>query len=131
MDVTATETNSLDLPTSRATSSAALRENFKNTVSKKWREVPPSHFTRVWRDKFTASIPKLTRSNLRKVDVFLTGHSTLNYILNKNQPDKFPKTCPHCLADEETVIHFASRCPRWSAERSAFLTLSTSAPRTW
>ena len=105
-----TDPNSLNLPTLRATCSAALRGTAKNIVSKKWQE---------WRDTFAASIPKLNISNLRKVTTFLTGHSTLNYTLNKYKPDKFPKTCPHCQAEEETVILFIGRCLKWSAERSA------------
>ena len=46
---------------------------------------------RVWRDSFATEIPKLNRGNLRKVTTFLTGHSILNYHLNKYKPDKIPK----------------------------------------
>ena len=106
-----TDSTVLDLPTPRATWNAALRERTTNNVSKKWRSVPPSHFSGVWRDKFTIPISNFNRSNLRKVTMFLTGHSTLNYTLNKYKPDKFSKICPHCLAEEETIAHFIGRCP--------------------
>ena len=88
-------------------------------IERKWREVPPSHFTRVLRDKFAGYLPHLSRSNLRKMTMFLTGHSTLNYTLNKYKPNTISKTCPHCEAEEETLNHFIGRCPKWSAQRSA------------
>ena len=90
--------------------------------------VPVSHFTRVWRKKFSKSIHNLnrTRSNLRKATMFLTGHVTLSYHINKYKPDKISKTCPHCLAllhvaAEETTNHdhYIGQCPKWSAQRSA------------
>ena len=80
---------------------------------------PPSHFTRVWRNKFSKSIHNLNRGHLRKTTMFLTGHVTLNYHLNKYKPDKISKTCPHCLAAEETTNHYIGQCPKWSAQRSA------------
>ena len=43
----------------------------------------PSHFTRVWRKKFSKSIHNLNRGNLRQATMFLTGHVTLNYHLKK------------------------------------------------
>ena len=51
--------------------------------------------------------------------MLLTGHVTLNYHLNKYKPDKISKTCPHCLAEEETTNHYIGQCPKWSAQRSA------------
>ena len=48
----------------------------------------------------------LNRGNLRKATIFLTGHVALNYHLNKFKPDKISKTCPHCLAAEETTDHY-------------------------
>lgn len=107
------------LPIPRATWNVALRARTKKIVQQKWREVPPSHFTRVWRDIYQKAIHKLNRGNLRKITMFLTGHSTLNYHLNKYKPDKINKTCPHCLAEEETTNHFIGQCPKWSAQRSA------------
>ena len=97
----------------------ALRERTNKITDTKWRGVPPSHFSRVWRDKFATVIPKLNRGNLRKVTMFLPGHSTLNYHLNKFKPQLISKTCPHCLAEEETTNHFIGHCPKWSAQRSA------------
>ena len=78
-----------------------------------------SHFTRVWRKKFSKSIHNLNRGNLWKATIFLTGHVTLNYHLNKYKPDKISKTCPHCLAAEETTNHYIGKCPKWYAQRSA------------
>ena len=71
-----------------------IRARTKRITQQKWREVPPSHFTRVWRDINTKAICKLNRGNLRKITMFLTGYSTLNYHLNKYKPDKINKTCP-------------------------------------
>ena len=42
-----------------------------------------------------------------------------DYHLNKYKPDKISKTCPHCLAAEETTNHYIGQCPKWSAQRSA------------
>ena len=74
----------------------------------------------VRRDNIAASIPKLSRSNLRKVTMFLTGHSTLNYTPNNYKPDKFPKTCPYCLAEEETVIQFIFGCALGGQRRDMY-----------
>ena len=68
--------------------SLATGERTNNILSKKWREVSLSHSTMVWRDKFAASIANLTRSNLWKVTMFLTGHSTFNCTLNKYKTEK-------------------------------------------
>ena len=73
----------------------AIRERTKHNIWTKWRDAPPSHFTRVWRKKFSNSIHNLNRGNLRKA------------------------TCPHCLAAEETTNHYIGQCPKWSAQRSA------------
>ena len=97
----------------------AIRERTKHNIWTKWRDAPPSHFTRVWRKNFSKSIHNLNRGNLRKATMFLTGHVTLNYHLNKYKPDKISKTCPHCLAVEETTNHYIGQCPKWSAQRSA------------
>ena len=52
--------------------------------------------------------------------MLLTGHVTLNYHLTKYKPDKKNlKTCPHCLAVEETTNHYIGQCPKGSAQRSA------------
>ena len=100
-----------NLPISRANWNTEIRARTKRITQQKWREVPPSHFTRVWRDINTKAICKLNRGNLRKITMFLTGHSTLNYHLNKYKPDKINKTCPHCLAEEETYTqHFIGQC---------------------
>ena len=93
-------------------------------VTKKKEGVPQAifekyHDTRVWRKKFSKSIHNLNRGNLRKATMLLTGHVTLNYHLNKYKPDKISKTCPHCLAAEETTNHYIGQCPKWSAQRSA------------
>ena len=65
------------------------------------------------------SIHNLNRGNIRKATILLTGHVTLNYHLNKYKPDKISKTCPHCLAAEETTNHYIGQCSKWSAQRSA------------
>ena len=61
--------------------------------------------------KFSKSIHNLNRGNLRKATMFLTGHVTLNYHLNKYKPGK---NFPHCLAAEETTNHYIRQCPKCS-----------------
>ena len=61
----------------------------------------------------------MNRGNLRRATQFLTGHAALNYHLHKYKPEKISATCPHCLAEEETVNHFMGKCPKWAAQRSA------------
>ena len=68
-----------------------------------------------WWNKFSKSIHNLHRGNLRKATMLLTGHVALNYYFNKY---KISKTCPHCIAAEETTV----QCQKWSAQRSAVLT---------
>ena len=31
-----------------------------------------------------------------------------------------PKTCPHCLMEEETMNHFIGQCPKWSYQRGGY-----------
>ena len=114
-----TDATLLKLPIPKVTWDMAIRERTKHNIWTKWRDAPPSHVTRVWRKKFSKSIHNLNRGNLRKATMLLTGHVTLNYHLNKYKPDKISKTCPHCLAAEETTNHYIGQCPKWSAQRSA------------
>ena len=114
-----TNATSIQLPIPKATLEVALKDRSKRKIQSEWQKAPPSHFTRVWRDKFSKEIPNLNRGNLRKATMFLTGHATLNYHLNKYKKDIIPKTCPHCLANEETFNHYIGQCPKWSAQRSA------------
>ena len=95
-------------------------------------ELPTSHFKRVWRDKFAKSISKFGKESVRSATKFLTGHCELNYHINKYKPNKIPKTCPHCLMEEETVGHFVGRCPKCSSglnNERLTLTHTTLVPR--
>ena len=83
------------------------------------RRIGPSHFTRVWRKKFSKSIHNLNCGNLQTATMFLTGHVALNYHLNKYKAYKILKTCLDCLAAEETNNHYIRQCSKWSAQRSA------------
>ena len=117
-----TDATLLKLPISKVTWDVAIRERTEHNIWTNWRDAPPSHFTRVWRKKFSKSINNLKRGNLRKVSMFFTEHVTLNYYLHKYKPDKNDKiarTCTHCLAAEETTNHYIGQCPKWSAQRSA------------
>ena len=62
-----TDATLLNLPISKVTWDVAIRERTKHNIWTKWRDAPPSHFTRVWRKKFSKSIHNLNRGNLRKV----------------------------------------------------------------
>ena len=108
------------LPVPSSAWNMAIRKRTHDSIKTNMTNTPPSHFKRVWRDKFKSALQILDRGNLRKATMFLTGHSTLNYHLNKYKPDKIPKTCPHCLSAEETIDHYIGYCPKWSATRSAF-----------
>ena len=83
-----TDATLLKLPIPKVTWDVAIRERTKHNIWTKWRDAPPFHFTRVRRKKFSKSIHNLIRGNLRKATMFLTGHVTLNYHLNKYKPDK-------------------------------------------
>ena len=112
-----TDATLLKLPIPKVTWDEAIRERMKHKIWTKWRDKTLSHFTSVWRKKFSKSIHNLNRGNLRKATMFLTGHVTLNYHLKKYKPDKISKTCPHCLVAEETTNHYIGQCPKWSAQR--------------
>jgi hypothetical protein len=86
----------------------------------RWRKLPPSHFKRVWRQKFAKSISKFGKENLRTATQFLTGHCELNYYIYKHKPQQVPKTCPDCLMSEETMNHFIGQCPMWSCQRGGY-----------
>ena len=99
-----TDATLLKLPIPKVTWDVAIRGRTKHNIWTKWRDAPPSHFTRVWRKKFSKSIHKLNCVNLRKVTMFLTGHVTLNYHLNKYKPDKISKTFPTVLQRRKRQI---------------------------
>jgi ribonuclease HI len=105
------------LPIPKVIWKGALRERSHRKMRDRWRELPSSHFKRVWRDKFTKSISKFGKESLRSATQFLTGHCELNYHINKYKPNDTPKTCPHCLTAEETMNHFIGQCPKWSYQR--------------
>ena len=113
------ESSRVQLPIPKVIWKGALRERTHRKMRDRWRELPTSHFKRVWRDKFAKSISKFGKESLRSATQFLTGHCELNYHINKYKPNKIPKTCPHCLMEEETVDHFVGRCPKWSQQRGA------------
>ena len=113
------DATSFKLPIPSTAWNMAIRKRTYDSIKTNRTKNPPSHFKRVWRDKFKSALQILDRGNLRIATMFLTGHSTLNYHLNKYKPDKIPKTCPHCLLAEETTDHFIGHCPKWSATRSA------------
>ena len=113
------DSNSISLPIPKVIGHSALRKRTMKKMGRSWNQLPSSHMKIMWRDKFMKEIPKLNRGNLRRATQFLTGHAALNYHLNKFKPDKISPTCPHCLAEDETVGHFIGRCPKWSAQRSA------------
>ena len=107
------------LPIPKVIWNEALRKRTLAKTENDWGASPPSHIKRVWRDKFTKEIPKLNRKNLRIATQLLSGHAVVNYHLNKYKPNSIPKTCPHCLAEEETLNHHIGQCPKWSAQRGA------------
>ena len=99
-----TDATLLKLPIPKVTWDMAIRERTKHNIWTKWRDAPPSHFTRVWRKKFSKSIHNLNRGNLRKATMLLTGHVTLNYHLNKYKPDKSQKLAPTALQRRKRPI---------------------------
>ena len=98
----------------------ALRSISHRKMRERWRTLPNTHFKRVWRQKFARSIPKLGKESTRTATQFLTGHCELNYHINKYKPTTVPKTCPHCLMEEETMNHFIGQCPKWSYQRGGY-----------
>ena len=116
------DSNTISLPIPKVIGNSAIKRRTTLKTGKSWEKLPSSHTKRVWRDKFSKELPKLNRGNLRRATQFLTGHTVLNYHLNKYKPNKIPSTCPHCLAEEETVNHFMGQCPKWSSQRSALFT---------
>ena len=111
---------SIQLPVPKSTWDRALHERSITKCNTKWRLSPPSHFGKVWRDKFSKEIIGLNRNGLRKVTQFLTGHAVVNYHLNKFKPGKISKTCPYCFDSDETIDHYMGRCPMWSYQRCTF-----------
>ena len=71
-----TDATLLKLPIPKVTWEVAIRERTKHNIWTKWRDAPPSHFTRVWRKKFSKSIHNLNRGNLRKATMFIVPYRT-------------------------------------------------------
>ena len=86
----------------------------------KWIAASNSFFKIAWRDKFHKIIPRLDRADLSLTTQILTGHAGINYHLHKYKPNSIPKSCPHCLAEEETISHFLGECPKWAQQRGAY-----------
>ena len=109
---------SASIPIPKSNWDTALKNRTNMIMQENWKSLPPSHFKRLWRDKFSDRLQRLNRDQLRKATQFLTGHAAVNYHLNKYNAN-ISKTCPHCLAEEETINHFLGQCPKWSLHRSA------------
>ncbi len=107
-------------PIPKVIGTSAIRKRTQKKMEHHWENLPSSHFKRLWRDNFSKEITNLNRKDLRVATQFLTGHAALNYHLNKYKPNETPKTCPHCLVEDETVNHFLGQCPKWSLQRSAY-----------
>ena len=110
----------VQLPIPKVLWKGALRSISHRKMRERWRTLPNTHFKRVWRQKFARSIPKLGKESTRTATQFLTGHCELNYHINKYKPTTVPKTCPHCLMEEETMNHFIGQCPKWSYQRGGY-----------
>ena len=85
------DSTQISLPIPKAIGYAALRARTKLRAGETWRNLPPSHMKRLWRNKFSREIPKLNRGNLRRAVQFLTGHAALNYHLNKYKQELRPR----------------------------------------
>ena len=85
------DATSFMLPVPSSAWNMAIRKRTHDSIKTKITKTPPSHFKRVWRDKFKSAIQILDRGNLRKATMFLTGHSTLNYHLTSTNRTKFQK----------------------------------------
>jgi len=108
-----TDAVNVKLPVPRCVCYAALRRKTYHRWTNYFGSNLPRHFGMLWRDKFKKELPRLDRRELRIATQILTGHSVLNYHLNKLVPNTDP-TCPLCEANEETVSHFLGQCPlRW------------------
>jgi hypothetical protein len=96
------------LPIPKVIWKGAQRERSHRKMRVRWRELPTSHFKRVWRDKFTKSISKFGKESQRSAIQFLTGHCELNYHINRQQiqTQRNPKnlsTLPYGGGDNEPL----------------------------
>ena len=112
-----TDATLLKLSIPKATRNVAIRERTKHNMWTKWRDAPPSHFTRVRRNKFSKSFHNLKLGNLSKATI--SGHVALNYHINKYKLSKISKSSPHCFAVEKTTNPHIGQCSKWSAQSRA------------
>jgi hypothetical protein len=97
----------VQLPVPKVIWKGALRERTHRKMRDRWRKPPPSHFKRVWRQKFAKSISKFGKEDLRTATQFLTRHCEPNYHINKYKHQQVSKTCPRCHISEETMNHLS------------------------
>ena len=113
------EAQSVNLPVPRAVWKYAIRQRSHRKMRARLKDMPP-HFRTVWRDSYTKPLSSLGKNKLRAATQYLTGHSELNYHLNKYKPQSISKICPHCAMDDETINHFIGQCPMWFNRRGRF-----------
>jgi hypothetical protein len=63
----------LPVPVPKVIWKGALRKRTHRKMRDCWRKLPPSHFKRVWRQKFVKSISKFGKEDPRTAIQFLTG----------------------------------------------------------
>ncbi len=108
-----TNSTSVLLPVPRCVCYAALRRKTIARWDGSLKTDLPQHFSVMWRDKFKKELSRMGKRDLRAATQILTGHSTLNYHLNKLVRNIEP-LCPLCKASDETVTHLLGQCPlRW------------------
>ena len=113
------EAQSVNLPVPRAVWKNAIRQRSHRKMRARLKDMPP-HFRTVWRNSYTKPLSNLGKNKLRAATQYLTGHSELNYHLNKYKPHSISKICPHCSMDDETINHFIGQCPMWFNRRGRY-----------
>ena len=93
----------------------------KNKVERRWKALHQCHINTVWKDEYSSEIKSLGRKSLRLATYYLSGHSAVNQHLSKLKPKTINKICPYCLEEDETLLHYIGRCPKWAMERYQYL----------
>ena len=96
-----------------------IKQYIISEQDKTWIKTAPRHSKLMIRDKYIKTIQNMNRTQTRTAIQILSGHSQLNYTLNKMT--KVPTSdCPSCGDREETITHLLTVCPAYARQRGEY-----------
>ena len=96
-----------------------IKNHIKTEQDKTWHKTAPRHSRLMIRDKHIKTLQNMNRTKTRTAIQILSGHSQLNYTLNK-MTKATTSDCPSCGDREETITHLLTVCPAYARQRGEY-----------